>query len=45
MAYIICNNDNYINRDKKNHFNIVSSMDKATKWNDITKAIMFVKII
>lgn len=38
MAYIICNNDNYINRDKKNHFNIVSSMYKATKWNDITKA-------
>ena len=37
MAYIICNNDNYINRDKKNHFNIVSSMDKATKWNDIIK--------
>ena len=37
-AYIICNNDNYINRDKKNHFSIVSSMDKATKWNDITKA-------
>lgn len=38
IAYIICNNDNYINRDKKNHFNIVSSMYKATKWNDITKA-------
>lgn len=37
MPYIICNNDNYINRDKKNHFSIVSSMDKATKWNDITK--------
>ena len=38
MPYIICNNDNYINRDKKNHFSIVSSMYKATKWNDITKA-------
>lgn len=37
MAYIICNNDNYINRDNKNHFSIVSSMDKATKWNDIIK--------
>lgn len=37
MAYIICNNDNYINRDNRNHFSIVSSIDKATKWNDITK--------
>lgn len=39
MPYIICNNNNnYINRDKKNHFTVVSSMEKATKWNDTTKA-------
>ena len=38
MPYIICNNDNYLKRDKKNHLSIVHTMSEATKWNDITKA-------
>ena len=38
MPYIICNNDNYLKRDKNNHLSIVHTMSEATKWNDITKA-------
>lgn len=38
MPYIICNNDNYLHRDKKNHFSIVHTMKNATTWNDAQKA-------
>ena len=38
MAYIICNNDNYLKRDKKNHLSIVHTMEEATKWDTVTKA-------
>ena len=38
MPYIICNNDNYLNRNKKNHFSIVHTMEEATKFNDAQKA-------
>lgn len=38
MPYIICNNDNYLHRNKKNHFSIVHKMEEATKWNDAQKA-------
>ena len=38
MPYIICNNDNYLHRNKKNHFSIVHNMEEATKFSDIQKA-------
>ena len=38
MAYIICNNDNYLKRDKKNHLSVVHNMKEATKWDTVTKA-------
>lgn len=38
MPYIICNNDNYLKRDKMNHLSIVHTILEATKWSDITKA-------
>ena len=38
MAYIICNNDNYLKRDKKNHLSVVRNMQEATKWDTVTKA-------
>ena len=38
MPYIICNNDNYLYRDNKNHFSIVHIMENATKWSDAQKA-------
>lgn len=38
MPYIICNNDNYLHRDKKNRFSIVHTMESATKLSDIQKA-------
>lgn len=38
MPYIICNNDNYLKRDKTNHLSIVHTISEATKWSDITKA-------
>ena len=44
MAYIICNNDNYLKRDKKNHLSIVHNINEASKWNDIVKANNMCKI-
>lgn len=38
MPYIICNNDNYLYRDKKNCFSIVHQMADATTWSNIQKA-------
>lgn len=38
MSYIICNNDNYLKRDKKNHLSVVRNMQEATKWDTVTKA-------
>lgn len=38
MAYIICNNDNYLKRDKKNHLSVVRNIQEATKWDTVTKA-------
>ena len=38
MPYIICNNDNYLHRNKKNHFSIVHNMEDATTWSDAQKA-------
>lgn len=38
MAYIICNDDNYLKRDKKNHLSIVHNMQEATKWDTVIKA-------
>lgn len=37
MKYIICDNDNYIFRDKQNKYTIVNNIDSATKWEDIQK--------
>ena len=38
MPYIICNNDNYLHRNKKNHLSIVHTMEDATTWSDAQKA-------
>ena len=38
MPYIICNNDNYLHRNERNHFSIVHRMENATTWNDAQKA-------
>ena len=38
MPYIICNNDNYLHRNKKNHFSVVHTMENATTWSDAQKA-------
>lgn len=38
MPYIICNNDNYLHRNKKNHLSIVHTMEEATTWSDAQKA-------
>ena len=38
MPYIICNNDNYLHRNKKNNFSIVHNMEEASKWSDAQKA-------
>ena len=38
MPYIICNNDNYLKRDKKNHLSIVHNMNEASRWDTVTKA-------
>ena len=38
MPYMICNNDNYLHRNKKNHFSVVHTMENATTWSDAKKA-------
>lgn len=38
MPYMICNNDNYLHRNKKNHFSVVHTMENATTWSDAQKA-------
>ena len=38
MPYIICNNDNYLHRNKNNHLSIVHTMEDATTWSDAQKA-------
>lgn len=38
MPYIVCNNDNYLHRSKKNHFSVVHTMENATTWSDAQKA-------
>ena len=38
MQYIICNENNYLHRNKNNKYEIIHDINKATKYDDIQKA-------